>query len=196
MGGFLFLDQGEDGQQLNLVTGDKVPVNVRIQASSGSVDASAVTYTPGTPTDWPSPLPANVAAALDVLASVRGFGFSNPTRVPLAGDAQTNTVGPFVVLPEKSGVYLAFASAELDSSNGSNAANVARLTIRADGSAVGAAIGTGYAQGRWTLTVSTIALVVLNRLVSHSWDLLLDTGDPLAPAHIDVDQAKLVLVEL
>lgn len=196
MGGFLFLDQGEDGQQLNLVTGDKVPVNVRIQASSGSVDASAVTYTPAVPANWPSPPPANVAAALDLLGAPAGSAFSNSLRVPLAGDAQTNTVGPFVVVPQKSGVYLAFAAVELDSSAAPTGAAIARLTIRADGAAINTAIGQAYAPGLWALNLSTIGLVTLNRLVSHSWDLLIETNDALSPGHIDAGQASLVLVEL
>lgn len=192
---FLFSTVGGVGQQITLVTNDQVPVSFVLQdATPAAIDAAAVTYTPADAAVWPVPPPANVAEALDLLGALRGTFLRNLLRVPAVGEAQTNVVGPFNVVPTKSGVYLAWASLELAASG--TAAALAELTLNVDGAPQGAPLATGYTVGAWTSTMTQLSLVTVNRTLAHNWDLTVTTSDPLTTGHVDANAGKLLLLEL
>lgn len=191
---FLFSDYGSIGAQVTLVTADQVPLTFRL-SDGVTVDASAVTYTPADPNDWPAPPPSNVAAALDLLGAPLATALTNPLRVPLAGESDTLNLGTWNVVPQKSGVYLAWAQAEFRSPF-LNAAAIPTLQILLDTVAQTTAVGQGVTLGETAIVLTQLALVTTNRLIAHDWDLLVTTGNALATGHALASSCRLTLLEL
>jgi hypothetical protein len=187
---------GNVGDAIALVTTDSVPVLVQLVPDTPSgVDASAVTYTPADPTLWPIPAPSNVAAALDLLAGLRGLLITNAGRVPPAGEAQALAALSSSVTPQKSGVFLAWSVVEVQIPAAAAAAECT-LDLQVDAVSQPAILGQAFTVGAAALTLSQLALVTTNRAVAHTWTVGVDTGNATSPGHIAVQSAKLLLLEL
>jgi hypothetical protein len=188
--------QGDVGDQITIVNSTGVPKDlILVAGSGGAVDASAVTYTPGNAAVWPIPPPTSVAAALDLLGALHGQILSNPLRAPTSGELQVVGLGPFNVTPAKSGVYLAWASVEFQCPINVTAGQ-ADLTLLVDSVAQGQPLGSGFTNGLWATTFSQVALVTVNRTLTHAWELFLNTNAATAIGHVEAAHGKLLLLEL
>jgi hypothetical protein len=187
---------GPEGFWLTTVGIDGQPSPAILRpGSTGPVDAADVTYTPANPTDWPIPPPGDVATALDILAGVRGTLHLNGTRLPPVGESLSITSGPFNVVPEKSGVYLVWSVVELQIPS-ATAADQAALQVLTDGAPQGQVVASGYTIGVSGMILTQLALVPTNRALPHDWAVNVNTNSALAPGHLEVGRAKIMLLEL
>jgi hypothetical protein len=179
------------GTQIPLALFQGVPLNVIVGTPGGVVDASSVTYTPADPLDWPIPPPSDVATALDLLAAVNGSFAEN--IAPIAPATASNLVTITALQPQKSGIYLAWGSAQYDG-NGSTS-GIALLDLAVDAVVQGQPAGVGYTVGAWTLGLSTFRLIAVNRALPHTWALLGASGSA-TPFSVQAQRARLMLLEL
>jgi hypothetical protein len=194
MAGVLTME-GSPGDQASLVDTNGVPRVVTLTLGGGGpINAAAVSYVPGNLSDWPIPPPLNVAAALDLLALVKGQAFESSSRLPAVGEVPSVTVGPFNFVCEKSGVFLIWAVAEFRFSG--TVAGQADLTVLLDTVAQGAPLASGYTVGDSTVTLSQLSFVTLNRTLAHDVELVLNTNNVLETGHVEAGRAKILLLEL
>jgi len=194
MAGVLTME-GSLGDQASVVDTNGVPRVITLAAGGGGpINAASVTYVPGNPSDWPIPPPPNVAAALDLLALIKGQGVEASSRLPASGEVPSVTVGPFNFVCEKSGVFLIWAVAEFRFSG--TVAGLADLTVLFDTVAQGQPLASGYTVGGSTVTLSQLSFVTLNRTLAHDVELVINSNDVLATGHIEAGRAKILLLEL
>jgi hypothetical protein len=179
------------GTQIPLALFQGVPLNVIVGTAGGSVDASAVSYTPADPLDWPIPPPTTVQTALDLLANVNGtYGENVGALGPLTSITAVNLAA---VQPQKSGIYLAWAQGQVTGSGVDGGSVLTTILVDAVGQGAGPAVG--YAPGSFILTCPNFVLTAVNRALPHTWALRFDSTSPTTLS-IAAQRAKLMLLEL